>query len=403
MHYVQQNITAPSVYIRWCGYFIYLLYIMSFNYTNDTGNKVDIYNIFQAGTGVMTRYKVNGNVLTFLPPFTFSTDAHGSNSTYAAKIPYSNGGTQFEFCPKYRLHAGRAYYTSQSEFDNFTAVTDTSSNTSFSNRTIPAGVKRMLAVCIGAGGGGGGGGAESGSSSGGNADAGGGAGGGGGAMVSKMFDIVSGVNTYSCSIGSGGIYGQPNNRTSGLLKPGKEDINGNLANGRPGGDGGYTIFTYNGIDISANGGGGGEGGKSNSEEGGGATTANGGAGGSVPGSTPLQKAGTDGASVSNQALANDITIPGGIGGKCGNLNTTDITGVFVNVDYISFESSQWTNTGSNATNTDPVTSTSNEVNAFNLKFGEGGHGGMGDDDGAHYGFAGEVGAPGCVIVFFYYT
>jgi len=376
---------------------------MSFNFRNDTNNTVNINNIFQAGsTFTMTGYKVNsGNDLTFLAPFTNNTESNSSNSTYAASIPgYKYNGTQFEFCPKYVLHAGTAYYTSQATFDSFTATTTKQADTSISAQTIPAGVKRMLAVCIGAGGGGGGGGAENQSVSNGEADAGGGAGGGGGAMVSKMFNIASGFTTYELSIGSGGIYGQPNNRTTNLLKPGKEDTNGNLKNGRDGGAGGNTTFTYNSDTITANGGGGGVGGKSNSDSPGNAV---GGAGGTVTGSAPLVKAGTNGADVDSGALANGITIPGGIGGKCGNLNTSDADGFFVNTSYVSFDSTQWTNTGSNATNITSLAANSNEVTPFYLKYGEGGHGGMGDDNGSHYGFAGEVGAPGCVIVFYYYT
>ena len=373
---------------------------MSFNYTNDTGNKVDTLQMFIYGTGSnMTGYRVNGLTYPYVAPFTIGTDASGDNSFYAAKIPYSNNGVQFEFCPKYNIHACDPYYNNLTEFNAFTATATKKSDLNITGQTIPAGVKRMLAVCIGAGGGGGGGGAESASSSGGNSDAGGGAGGGGGAMVSQMFNIVSGQTTYSAVIGSGGIYGQPNSRTTNLLKPGIEDTNGSNANGRPGGAGGNTTFTYNSTTITANGGGGGAGGQSNSEMGGGVSVASGGAGGAVSGSTPLQKAGTNGASVSNQALANDITIPGGIGGKCGNLNTTN-NQVFINLNLTS---GQVALTGSNATTIDPVTASSNNITQYSLKIGEGGHGGMGDDDGAHYGFAGEVGAPGCVIVFFYYT
>jgi hypothetical protein len=378
---------------------------MSFNFTNDTNNTVNINNIFQAGTNVtMTGYKVNsGNNLTFLAPFTNNTESNSSNSTYAASIPgYKYNDTQFQFCPKYVLHAGTAYYTSQTTFDSFTATTTKQADTSISAQTIPAGVKRMLAVCIGAGGGGGGGGTEDSSQSGGEADAGGGAGGGGGAMFSQLFNIASGVTTYTCSIGSGGIYGQPNNRSTNLLKPGIEDTNGNLKNGRDGTAGGNTTFTYNGTTIIANGGAGGVGGKSNSDS---AGTSTGGAGGTVTGSAPLVKAGTKGADTDSGGLANGITNPGGIGGKCGNLNTSDADGFFVNTSYVSFVSTQWTNTGSNATNITDLDNVANpnQVTAFNLMYGEGGHGGMGDDNGNHYGFAGEVGAPGCVIVFFYYT
>jgi hypothetical protein len=378
---------------------------MSFNYTNDTGNTVNISNIFQDGTDTtMTGYKVNaGNDLTFLPPFTTGTDASGSNSTYAASIPgYKYNGTQFQFCPKYQLHEGTAYYTSQVTFDSFTATTINRADTSISAQTIPAGVKKMLAVCIG--GGGGGGGTEASGDSGGQADAGGGAGGGGGAMFSQLFNIASGVTTYTCSIGSGGIYGQPNNRsttTGGIVKPGIESTSGDLKNGRDGTAGGNTTFTYNGTTITANGGAGGVGGRSNSDSPGNAV---GGAGGTVTGSEPLVKAGTKGADVnSGTPLDNGITNPGGIGGKCGNLNTSDADGFFVNTSYVSFDSTQWTNTGSNATNITSLAANSNEVTPFYLKYGEGGHGGMGDDNGSHYGFAGEVGAPGCVIVFYYYT
>jgi hypothetical protein len=379
---------------------------MNFNYTNDTGITVDIFNIFQAGTGTttMTGYTVNDvNDLTFLLPFTTNTDASGDTSTYAAKIPYSNGGTQFEFCPKYRLHKGTAYYTDQTTFNEFTATAETRDNTEFSNRIIPAGVKRMLAVCIGGGGGGGGGGAEDRDDSNGESDAGGGAGGGGGAMYSRMFNIDPSVNTYSCSIGSGGMCGQPNNRSASLLKPGLEAESGNLKDGRPGKSGGNTTFTYGITTITANGGGGGGGGQSNSDTP--DYVAYGGAGGAVTTSTQFRKAGTSGANTDSGLGINGNAVPGGIGGVCGNLNTTDIQGVFINKNIISFESDQWTNTGSNSniiTDLDNV-SNPNQVDAFNLKFGEGGHGGMGDDNGSHYGFAGEVGAPGCVIVFFYYT
>ncbi len=377
---------------------------MSFNFTNDTGNTVNITNIFQSGTDVsMTGYKVNSvNDLTFLAPFTNNTESNSSNSTYAASIPgYKYNNTLFQFCPKYVLHAGTAYYTSQITLNNFTAITTKLADTPISAQTIPAGVKRMLVVCIGAGGGGGGGGAENNNDSGGEADAGGGAGGGGGAMFSQLFNIVSGFTTYTCSIGSGGSYGQPNDRSTNLLKPGIEATSGNLKNGRDGGAGGNTTFTYNGTTITANGGGGGVGGKSNSDTPGNAA---GGAGGTVTGTAPLVKAGTKGADVnSGTPLANGITNPGGIGGKCGNLNTSDADGFFVNTSYISFVSTQWTNTGSDVSNITQLSATSNQVTPFNLKYGEGGHGGMGDDNGNHYGFAGEVGAPGCVIVFFYYT
>jgi len=378
---------------------------MNFYYTNDTGNTVDISNIFQAGTGTtMTGYTVNGvnggNNLTFLTPFTTNTDASGYNSDYAAKIPYSNGGKQFEFCPKYRLHKGTAYYTNQTTFTSFTATADTSGNTNL-NRTIPAGVKRMLAVCIGGGGGGGGGGAEDRDDSNGESDAGGGAGGGGGAMFSKMFDIDPSVNTYSCSIGSGGMCGQPNNRSE-LVKPGLEATFGNLKDGRPGKPGGNTVFTYNGTDISANGGGGGGGGQSNSDTPD-TVVATGGAGGTVTAITLNRKAGKNGADTNCVSGNNGEAVPGGIGGVCGNFDTTVPQGVFINKNIISFESDQWTNTGTNNPNITSIVTSSNTVDAFNLKFGEGGHGGMGDDNGSHYGFAGEVGAPGCVIVFFYYT
>ena len=99
---------------------------MSFNYTNNTGNTVNISNIFQDGTGTtMTEYKVNsGNNLTFLPPFSNLTENDSLKSDYAASIPgYKYNGTPFECCPKYVLHAGTAYYTSQVTFDSFTATT----------------------------------------------------------------------------------------------------------------------------------------------------------------------------------------------------------------------------------------------------------------------------------------
>jgi hypothetical protein len=349
----------------------------------------------------MTGYKVNsGSNLTFLQPFTSgNTGSTSSTSTYAASLPgYKYNNIQFEFCPKYNFHGGTAYYTSSDTFASFTATQTKIADRSITSENIPVGVKRMLAVCIGGGGGGGGGGAEDKDDSGGESDAGGGAGGGGGAMFSQLFTIASGATSYSCSIGSGGIYGQPNNRTN--IKPGKEATSGNLKNGGAGGDGGNTTFTYNSTIITANGGEGGDGGRSNSDSVG---TASGGAGGSVTDSTPLVKSGASGSNTDSGGGNNGEAIPGGSGGQSGNISTAYGDGLFINTTTISFVSNQWTNTGSDTTGLKDLTSTSNEVTPFYLKFGEGGHGGMGDANGAHYGFAGEVGAPGCVIVFFYYT
>ena len=380
---------------------------MSYTYTNDTNNTVNITNIFQAGSSAtMTKYTINnGSDLTFLQPFTSgNTASAGNTSTYAARLPgYQYNSALFQFCPKYDFYAGTAYYTDSTTFGTFDATVTKRADRSITAQTIPLGVKRMLAVCIGAGGGGGGGGAEDKDDSSGESDAGGGAGGGGGAMFSQMFTVVSSATTYTCSIGSGGIYGQPNNRSSALLKPGKEDNDGNLKRGTGGGIGGNTTFTYNSTTITANGGYGGTGGKSNTDSDT-TTVASGGAGGSVTAaSLPLIRSGADGAQTDCGGGTNGQAIPGGIGGQSGNISTSYGDGYFINTTTIPLVSSQWTNTGSNSTTLTTLSSSSNEVTAFYLKYGEGGHGGMGDANGAHYGFAGEVGAPGCVIVFYYYT
>lgn len=383
---------------------------MNFNYIKNNIT-TDISLIFQPASATssynntMTGYKKNNTELLFLKPFTTDTDANSSTSTYQAIInEYKSSGSSISFCPKYILHGGTAYYTNQTTYDSFTATSTKRADTTLSATTIPTGVTGMGVVVIGAGGGGGGGGAESANDSGGQADAGGGAGGGGGAMKYQYFNIVSGNTTYSGTIGSGGIYGQPNNRTTNLLKPGKEDTNGNLKDGRSGGAGGDTSFTYNGTTLTASGGGGGGGGRSNTDSGGGESYATGGSGGTATTST-TDYSGENGETVSNASLPNGTTIPGGTGGRCGNLNTSTNVGRFVNTNYISFVSPQWRNTGAdtnNITDLDNVTNP-NGITETNLKYGEGGHGGMGDDNGSHYGFAGEVGAPGCIIIFFYYT
>ena len=225
----------------------------------------------------------------------------------------------------------------------------------------------MFVVLVGGGGGGGGGGAKSGGG------ASGGGGGGGGGLCSSMINYESGFTTFSCTAGKGGFYGQPSNATT--IAPGNLATSGTNGSGKSGTAGAASSFTYAGITYNSEGGDGGSGGGTLSSVGG-----KGGFGYPMSGQNAT---GSKYTGIQNTA--------GGVGGQSGNLNTTNANGYLINPALINMTSSQT-----------PLSSSLNGSPSVPLKYGAGGHGGKGDASGSNFGVAGEFGAPGCVIVFFYY-
>jgi hypothetical protein len=343
-------------------------------------NNVDMSDILAIDTtnyNIMTNYTNNQNQIIFKKPFNTSTNKT-NNTELIPTYKFFYAGVSFNFCPRYNFHHNTQNATA------YGAVLKvlTSDNVSIPNASL---LKKMLVVLVGGGGGGGGGAAEK------DGGAGGGTGGGGGALGAYWVNYVAGVNSYSCSAGNGGNFGQPATPTN--FGPGVMATNGANGHGKWGGDGSTSTFKYNGQFYSVNGGKGGGPGLS-SDGGGYHKSSDGGAGG--VGAGDYFNNGENGTTTYNN---NGQSTPGGYGGRPGNLNTPWVgdpplriqgNAYLINPSLINMASSQ------------SQISTRNIGTIRNLIYGEGGKGGMGDARGYNYGTAGEYGAPGCVIVFFYY-
>jgi len=311
----------------------------------------------------MTNYTTNSNPTTFLKPFITSTDTTAANLTPDYKYSYNSTGNSLDpllFCPAYKFYGNSQAATTYTSGNLLTKY--------YSYIDIPNLVKKMFVVLVGGGGGGGGGGARKGGG------ASGGGGGGGGGINAYWVTYVSSVTQFNCSAGYGGNYGQPSSNTG--LAPATNATNGSNVNGQTGTAGANSVFTYNGIDYSAQGGSSGSGGGTSTSTGGG------GAGGAV-GTGIYSTAGANGAASPYTGYQNTA---GGNGGNPGNLNTTNTSGYLINpglINMISLQIGAWNNSG------------------HSLPYGQGGYGGNGDSS-SNYGSSGQYGAPGCVIVFFYY-
>jgi hypothetical protein len=323
-----------------------------------------------AGAGnnnTMTNYTTSSNPISFLKPFNTSTYNSDLTLTPEYKYYYSTGSflDPFYFCPRYVLYGNPQNGTASNS-----VLTSTTNNIIFS--VTP---KKMFVVLVGGGGGGGGGGAKSGGG------ASGGGGGGGGAIDSYWVDYVPGAASFSYIAGHGGFYGQPSNATT--IAPGNLATSGSNGNGKIGTSGVASSFTYNGTTYST----GTSGAASGGGQGGGTNSAIGGAGGGGGGGGAYTNVGAKGADSTYTGAQNTA---GGVGGQPGNLNTNGYS-FLINPALINMTSSQ--TQLSNSQNINPPVP---------LIYGAGGHGGKGDASGNNFGVAGEFGAPGCVIVFFYY-
>ena len=218
--------------------------------------------------------------------------------------------------------------------------------------TIPPNVTYMNIISIGGGGGGGGGGAASnytGSS--------GGSGAAGSIGVNLFLPKISNVNTYSVTVGAGGSFGQ---------KSGQNGISG-----YDGGIGGTSYITYNSANYCKGNGG-------NFGKGGYTTTS----------STNLNNGGAETQKANNctvNTVSYDYNGPAGNNGG-NNTDSSILEGKSVLENLLN-----------------QATFTSQVSDIFSK--GNGGYGGAGDNtsSGAAAGLPGDVGAMGCVIVFYYYT
>ena len=311
---------------------------------------------------IMTNYTTNSNTIKFLQQFYTNTDVTSYMPppySLTPNYPYAYKTNSFLFCPAYIF-----YGNSQNADSSGSVLTPVTATVN-----LPDKVKKMFAVVVGGGGGGGGGGAKSGGGSS------GGGGGGGGALMSFMVYYTAGYTSFTYTAGSGGMYGQPSNATN--TAPGAGGGSSNTT-GKSGSDGTASSFTYAGIINTANFGKGGTGGGTASSTGG------------TGGAATFQSYMKSGASGAGSTYTGSQNTAGGVGGKPGNLNTTNTSGYLINPGLINMTSSQ--TQLSNSQNINPPVP---------LIYGAGGHGGKGDSS-SNFGVAGEFGAPGCVIVFFYY-
>lgn len=364
-----------------------IAYVGDLNGPKYTYKNIDIDTIFQSttqdsssniGTYSLANFKFNLSpffVSKYLKPFNTGTTNSSSIYGYAKNIGYLINGVDIATycCPKYTIVTGNYAPSGTGAF----AVPPANN---VNNQSVPANATGMLVVMIGGGGGGGGGGSRTGGG------ATGGSGGGGGGLFAVYIPISS--STYSMSIGGSGRYGGTNSNDEADLLPGQLDTDNPNNPGGSGLAGGDTTFTYNSNTYTCKGGSGGNGGPEGT-----GTTAGvaGGTVGSVSGTSPytivVNVAGNNSPNVTNVGEPT----PGGRGGLSGNFadNSYTSTNTLINNTLINLLSPQVSRESNNIPTTQK------------LYYGEGGNGGKGDH-GSNWGYCGEYGAPGCVIIFWYY-
>ena len=313
----------------------------------------------------LTGYQINGTALKFLKAFYKDTDKNAVTDLRANMDMFKIAGSNPEICPAYILHA------------------DT--GTGF---PIPSDITKMFVVCIGGGGGGGGGGVRTD----GGTRGGSGGGGGGGALNGWFVTYNSSYTTYNVTIGEGGLYGPPNNRTRAQVSEGAESTSAAKTSGQNGLSGGNTTFTYAGSNYESVGGTYGKGGLGDGYVAGYVPT--GGTGGAST-TTPYGNSGGNGGNGNNDYQTD--AVHGGIGGESGNRRGTSQR-FLINKSYINVEPFEpFTAT------TDYPDASGGTYNDDRICYGEGGRGGRGETSAtANYAWAGYSGLKGCVIVFFYY-
>ncbi len=313
----------------------------------------------------LTGYQINGTAPKFLTAFYKGTDKDAVTDLSANMGMFKYLGNQIEFCPAYTLH-----------------------DVSGTGFTIPSDVTKMFVVCIGGGGGGGGGGVRTD----GGTRGGSGGGGGGGALNGWFVTYNSSYTTYNVTIGEGGLYGPPNNRTRAQVSEGAESTSAAKTSGQNGLSGGNTTFTYAGSNYESVGGTYGKGGLGDGYVAGYVPT--GGTGGAST-TTPYGNSGGNGGNGNNDYQTD--AVHGGIGGESGNRRGTSQR-FLINKSYINVEPFEpFTAT------TDYPDASGGTYNDDRICYGEGGRGGRGETSAtANYAWAGYSGLKGCVIVFFYY-
>ena len=312
--------------------------------------------ISDSSNTILTNYNVNRSPLQFLKPFytntTDETTFDNDYRMYATINGYSNSGFINKFSPTYVLYPGNANTAT-----DFTAGT----NATYSG-TPPTGATDMLVFLVGGGGGGGGP-----IISGGSDGYSGGSGGSGGISVYYLP-----AAPYSLTIGRGGLYGYIN----GFSASGPGASSDFFAGGSAGGDASGSSMTVSGTTYSVNGGGGGGGGTANTAGAAGADAA------IITTSTIYSYAG-------NPGIAGTLVPKPGSGGQ--QIGGLPKYNNIINTGLISMVSAQ-------------TQITTNNVNPKTfLSFGEGGNSGMAASGASQSAANGEFGAPGCAIVFFYFT